>query len=379
MSFSLYKKLYSRSGSSFTGPGGTALDTSLVNISDTLQARGYDVKEWGAVGNGLANDTTAVQNAINQAHTDGGGIVFLPQGTYLCDPLTGYRDVSIIGVGQPRYATTDNAGSSRLLLNSSGTLLTISYTAGSFNNQAALYAGFELNGNGKATSIGCDLENVYLGTWERVGFNNCTSIGLKMRNVEVTKFSQCMFEGNVTGIDADSSGGAQSNLNEFDRCQFHGNTTYAVALANLSHLTFNGCNFDGNGTTGSSTTGCIKISGANPNGEGVGLVVNQCWFEMNWGHSCIRVNTATNAQGFAAIVRDTLCTAAPGSGTKPTYGIYIEGGGGTTTTVYMDGCSIDTTGVTTPVLINGATGKLYQGANSAAATNTSGTLINWQT
>jgi hypothetical protein len=45
----------------------------------------YDVRSWGAVGNGVANDTTAFQNAIDAA-TTAGGTVYVPPGTYL---LTG--------------------------------------------------------------------------------------------------------------------------------------------------------------------------------------------------------------------------------------------------------------------------------------------------
>ena len=39
----------------------------------------YDVRDYGAVGNGIANDTTSIQQAINAAaaSTDQGGTVFL--------------------------------------------------------------------------------------------------------------------------------------------------------------------------------------------------------------------------------------------------------------------------------------------------------------
>lgn len=38
----------------------------------------FNVRDYGAVGNGIANDTTAVQAAINAANGAGGGIVFFP-------------------------------------------------------------------------------------------------------------------------------------------------------------------------------------------------------------------------------------------------------------------------------------------------------------
>ena len=45
-------------------------------------------QDYGAVGNGIADDTTAVQAAINAVSTAGGGTVFFPQGTYLVTPTS---------------------------------------------------------------------------------------------------------------------------------------------------------------------------------------------------------------------------------------------------------------------------------------------------
>ncbi|MDL9978735.1 glycosyl hydrolase family 28-related protein [Microbacterium sp. ASV49] len=42
----------------------------------------YNVQDFGAKGNGTADDTTAIQSAINAAQAAGGGTVYLPSGTY---------------------------------------------------------------------------------------------------------------------------------------------------------------------------------------------------------------------------------------------------------------------------------------------------------
>ena len=42
----------------------------------------YNVKTFGAVGDGVANDTSAIQSAINYASAQGGGTVLFPAGTY---------------------------------------------------------------------------------------------------------------------------------------------------------------------------------------------------------------------------------------------------------------------------------------------------------
>ncbi|MDF2927223.1 MAG: hypothetical protein K0R57_6137 [Paenibacillaceae bacterium] len=42
----------------------------------------FDVTGYGALGDGIANDTQAVQDAIDAAGLNGGGVVFFPEGTY---------------------------------------------------------------------------------------------------------------------------------------------------------------------------------------------------------------------------------------------------------------------------------------------------------
>ena len=42
----------------------------------------YNVKDYGAVGDGTADDTAAIQNTMDAAMHDGGGTVVFPAGTY---------------------------------------------------------------------------------------------------------------------------------------------------------------------------------------------------------------------------------------------------------------------------------------------------------
>lgn len=59
-----------------TAPTTTAPTTPLPSGS-------YNVKDYGAKGNGVADDTAAINNAINYAYSKGGGTVFIPDGTYM--------------------------------------------------------------------------------------------------------------------------------------------------------------------------------------------------------------------------------------------------------------------------------------------------------
>jgi hypothetical protein len=73
---------------------------STVQTTLNTASAVYDVKAYGAVGDGTADDTTAIQAAIN-AVSSSGGTVLLPTGTYLISStLTIDKDSTVLtGVG----------------------------------------------------------------------------------------------------------------------------------------------------------------------------------------------------------------------------------------------------------------------------------------
>jgi hypothetical protein len=66
------------------------------------------VKDFGAIGNGTTDDTTAIQNAINALQMVGGGCVYFPAGTFR---ITGTLTITVSGIrltGAARGGTTLN-------------------------------------------------------------------------------------------------------------------------------------------------------------------------------------------------------------------------------------------------------------------------------
>jgi len=74
----------------------TALDHMEAGIADASIT--YNVKSYGATGDGVTDDTTACQDAIDAAEAAGGGIVFFPVGSYLVSGLVVNAD-NVIAAG----------------------------------------------------------------------------------------------------------------------------------------------------------------------------------------------------------------------------------------------------------------------------------------
>jgi hypothetical protein len=95
--------IYTDFGSSDTGKG-SKLVAFIQRVSGAVArwvedklAESVSVKDFGAVGNGIADDTLAVQACINFLNTLGGGVALFPSGTYLCQTLTVYSGVHLVG------------------------------------------------------------------------------------------------------------------------------------------------------------------------------------------------------------------------------------------------------------------------------------------
>ena len=76
----------------FTGAVATNVEAKL---SDTVS-----VKDFGAVGDGVTDDTAAIQNAINYAASIGGSVIYFPTAVYVAGMLTISGDnITLMGYG----------------------------------------------------------------------------------------------------------------------------------------------------------------------------------------------------------------------------------------------------------------------------------------
>jgi len=60
----------------------------IIPALPVIPANSFNITNFGAVGDSITTNTTAIQNTINAASTAGGGTVEIPAGTFLSGPLT---------------------------------------------------------------------------------------------------------------------------------------------------------------------------------------------------------------------------------------------------------------------------------------------------
>ena len=83
------------------GPWGWQKAGDLEVVAVSKPKRVFDVRRFGAQGDGLANDRVAIGQAVESARKAGGGVVFFPPGTYLTDETISIpSDVTLRGANR---------------------------------------------------------------------------------------------------------------------------------------------------------------------------------------------------------------------------------------------------------------------------------------
>jgi Pectate lyase superfamily protein len=293
------------------------------NTSRTHSARLSDVKnvkDFGAVGDGVADDTAAIQAAVDWTSAAHRGVIFFPPGTYkITAPITFNYDggLSIIfqGSGNLSTLTGNFAGAilSRTTTNTTGGVRVIRDLNIS-NNHAAGY-GIKLYG-----SVGASIENCMIGAWRGICLGH-DSMDTTIKSVLLT-----------SGLGADSVGIVATNattiinadITLFEQGVRHGNLGLNIIGGRFEVNTIGIMLGKRDDNTQQQTTGFL-IFGMSMEGNGTGIHIH-------------------SASGGAII-------GCGITGTSLTRGIYFEGGAFTsllhntvsTATSYSSG-GIDLTG-----------------------------------
>lgn len=242
----------------FTQAGvGAAARTVESKLRDVVS-----VKDFGAVGDGVAIDTAAIQAALDYIATHAkGGTVYFPQGEYKCGAI----DCSAAGYqGNKKFSLIGDAQGSRLLSTVAGTnpFIKIGMYAGYGDSDKWTFRDLFLKANTPGTGKGiyfealawhpriedCDINGFSTGIEIRSGITahiintrvrNCTTYGINIPTATTgiggldetptsARIVNCGISGNAVGIHQLGIAGLVTG------CVFEGNTSKAINAAGLS-------------------------------------------------------------------------------------------------------------------------------------------------
>jgi hypothetical protein len=280
------------SGVFFTQSGAGAIARTVDSkLKDVVS-----VKDFGAVGDGVADDTAAIQAAIARAISIGGARVYLPKGVYRVTSTIAWKEDNITLVGDG--GTTDgnvtyvggmtaaiNSLATRILWGGSagGTVLQISPFPDNGTQRAVVGGGLvdiAIDGASIA-AFGVDLRSLRYSRFENVSAMRCTSVNWLVGTTNNNllggnkSLAFCWFK-NCTGSNATLGGTAKTlalyghitdgnvAINTWDNCGFYSGTGVGshIELECSDSNTFTCCRWNGSATLHATDTGSLSFQDA---------------------------------------------------------------------------------------------------------------------
>lgn len=204
-------------GGSLGGTNGLYLAPGAGAVARGLQAviadLAFDVKNYGAVGNGIADDTSKIQAATTAAIAAGGGTVLFPPGTYLTSAaITGtfnagaLASIRFLGTGGPN-------GSTILQSSPTANCFTFANTPGGTIYTFIESLNLSHSTSSSGTCIAASAVNVYLlNVFAQAAFETVVSLATVTGVVSTLTATNCLLQSRNAAAAAavsDSSGGVR--------------------------------------------------------------------------------------------------------------------------------------------------------------------------
>jgi hypothetical protein len=334
---------------------------SQIPVSDQV----FNVKYYGAIGNGVNDDTAAIQAAINAAlavATTETSTVFLPAGIYIISATLNCSNATV------------SAGGYGVLLRGAGHQATRLYKASSFG-PALYWEGYsgstypsafggmiDMSVEGNATTGGL----VKLASCQQMFFRGCSftgssDIALECNTVQDSYWAQCTWNTNgsttapVVSIYGSSSG--TSNMLWFSQCRIEDFPNGSVwikagagAVGGNNGFFFSQCKFE---------TGRVNGDLIYADGYTQQLLLDQCFFAMdsfNGGYStpanCVTFGDgATGIGGNQFSITNAWIHAASGVMNSV---VNVNGAEAISGPVTIGNINADSSPVTAALIFNGA-------------------------
>lgn len=256
-------------------------DTTGAPTVEAVPGPTLSVKDFGAKGDGVTNDTAAIQAAIDHVYGAGGGTVFFPSGTYLVTSVvrnwTNPITVNLTGEGKRSTILKKFDTSSTPILDLSG--------IASMLEPYSEISEMEIDGNNVANVNGIRATN--FGRWvlRNVFIEKC-NYALYCRGGLVFDVYDCTFQANLYGYYCEkSANNVYSNLVTFYGGQFSGNSQWGLYIKQAAGVHIVGTDISFNGTSGDTGTGGIYYDVTMDDEIGYAIAsIKNAWFEGNYGN-----------------------------------------------------------------------------------------------
>lgn len=323
----------------------TALDSS------TLSRIFIDVKSKGAKGDGVTNDSTAIQAAITESATSGVP-VYLSPGTYIVNAsLAISTPITVVGAGREKATLKAANGLNDYVIKFSGGAIGVGIVG-------AHFADFTINGNmGQQTAGGGILADGAVDcTFERVRFTSCYNWGLKLGPItgggtgHTNTVSHCAFDTSSTsnGIGgglwvttSDENWVDSSNFENLGGLTNPGTETAPAAIWQQDGFAFiETCNFV---QGGHDCHGVIARAASRGRIQG-------CMFDSVTGNNVFVVGDSW------AITGNTFANIGGATATTAMVGVYLESGANNNVVANNSLTTSSTVGKTASLIKDVATG-----------------------
>lgn len=268
---------------------------SLTKVSFSMINGAFaNVLDFGATGNGVANDTSSIQAAIDAIFAAGGGTVYFPAGTYLVTGLTlswGALTKSMKFVGASQNST---------VIQKTGATTNSVFTLSAASSDGTYSEFADMTVKGSASASCFTTTNLARNVWRNVSFSN-GDIGVENRGSLINSFYDCNFLRNVVGYRSRKNASIYPNLIEFFGGSCRGNTQWGFDIGDTSGLHLYGVDIETNGTVGGTGGGFIARATCDDETGYSNISLNGVWFEGNYGTSIYSEACA----GLNFAVRDT--------------------------------------------------------------------------
>jgi len=301
----------------------------------------YNVKNsaYGAVGDGVADDTIAINNAIAAAQTNGGAVYF-PAGTYrITSPLSMTSTGADPGV-RP-HLLGEGVGASVIYQStaSANAVNITSVQAANSQNSFVSVSNLTITGRGIGVSTGTGIsinESAYL------TISNCEIIGFDTGVYGVdflsSMFEKCVIQFNNRGFrfEASTSGSFYSPPNNINMvaCIVGQNAIYGGWVVGAGTFNYIGGSIESNasGTTGSANSWGLRITNAGGvalnidnvdygQSSSCGFACQGVYFEANGGIAQLYVEQTVLRPGLTASLTGCSFNVLPSS--YPTQSVYL--------------------------------------------------------